>query len=140
MQSEITFTEGAQMNSKVGFIFGTLSLATAVFFYSCTWKSSREIGRNIESSIEAGVPDSVSQTTWAGLIVSFSALCLAILAATMSSQFIRKRVINPWLNLITLAAPIAITGFIPLIGFYAVLFSVALGSAGIFAMRRKVSA
>lgn len=99
-----------------------LLFAISVWLYVQVWFIAAPAGTNIENAAEAGVPDTVSQSTWLALWVSMTAL-IAVLTIGLSLGVLPLAARFRWYEILfVVSMPIAATALLPLIGFFGPIF------------------
>ena len=112
----------------------SISIAVTVagtWLYTTIWYMAGPMAQNIENAVEAGVNDTVSQSSWLGLDVLFCALVAVLqIGWIFDPTKFAKKFSGPQAFLI-FTLPMATTSLTPLIGAFAAIFAIWICIIGI---------
>ncbi len=110
------------MHRLTRLLVATSALLLTLWLYIQVCLIGGPAGTNIENAAEAGVPDTVSQSTWIALWVSMTALIVVLtIGLGLGVRPLAERF--RWYEILFVASmPIAATALLPLIGFFGPIF------------------
>jgi hypothetical protein len=97
-------------------IAGFFLLSSSAWLFCFVWSMSATASENLINAVEAGIPDTVSQATWLGIVVGMIALLLALSTLLNLIPLPFLTVFKAWEKPIVFAAPISLVSLTPLIG------------------------
>lgn len=108
-----------QRDSRVLLSVATISItgiAISAFVFAFVWQLSLTAMDNIVNAAEAGIADTVSQTTWLGIDLGFLALATSLTAVFIFLPLRPFRLFEVWENLLSFSLPTALLALTPVLG------------------------
>ena len=119
------------MSHLLRLFFGTVVVSISLWIYWTIWSLSGPVASNIETAVEAGIPDTVAQSTWNQLgILAISLVFALTIGWSLAPQRWREQA-STVLAVFIFAFPVAVTAFSPLLGFFGPIFAFCICAAGL---------